>query len=109
MYDGLWTIEFGSTVNRFGRGVLIFVNGRLLGGDEGYYYSGHYEIDGTTLRGKVNINRFDVNCISVFGNIDHFSLTFSGEINHYHFSAAGVIPNNPQHQIRVVGNKKEEL
>ena len=79
------------------------------GGDEGYYYSGNYEIEGDTFKGKVNVNRFDVNSISVFGDIDHFTLTFSGEINRYHFSAAGVISNNPQHQIRVVGNKKEEL
>jgi len=40
MFNGLWTVEFSSTINRYGRGVLIINDGRLLGGDDSYYYSG---------------------------------------------------------------------
>ncbi|MBW1649329.1 MAG: hypothetical protein JRJ44_01375 [Deltaproteobacteria bacterium] len=45
MYDGLWTVEFVATIHRYGNGVLVFNQNRLLGGDAGYYYSGKYNID----------------------------------------------------------------
>lgn len=109
MFDGLWTVEFISTVNRFGRGVLILSNGRLLGGDAGYYYSGHYEIRNNTIQGSVNVTRFDANSISVFGDIDRFSLSFSGDITEYHFSAGASVENKPEYKIRIVGNKKEDI
>ena len=31
--DGLWTVEFSSTLNLFGTGVVVLNNKRLLGGD----------------------------------------------------------------------------
>ena len=107
--NGLWTVEFISTVNRSGKGVLVFNDGRLLGGDEGYYYSGTYKIDGSQIQGTVNVIRFDPTSISVVGNIDQFALSFSGEINDYHLTAAAGVVNNPQYKIRIIGNKKEDM
>lgn len=42
MFNGLWTVDFISTINRYGKGVLVLSDGRLLGGDHGFYYSGTY-------------------------------------------------------------------
>jgi len=109
MIDGLWTVEFISTTNRSGKGVLVLNNGRLLGGDEGYYYSGTYKIEGSKIQGTVNVIRFDPTTISVFGNIDQFALSFSGETNDYHLTAAAVVDNNPQYKIRIIANKKEDM
>ncbi len=109
MFEGLWTVEFISTENRFGRGVLVINSGRLLGGDNGYYYSGSYQITNNTIEGTVNVTRFDPNIISVFGDINRFSITFSGEISEYEFTAGASLINNPEYQIRIVGNKKEDI
>lgn len=108
-FNGLWTVEFISTVNRSGKGVLVLNNGRLLGGDEGYYYTGTYHINGTQIQGTVNVIRFDPTTISVFGNIGQFALSLSGTINVYHLTAAAVIANNPQYKIKIIGNKKEDM
>jgi len=81
MVNGLWIVEFISTLNRFGFGVIVLNNGRLLGGDAGYYYSGEYDINDNMIQGKINVIRFDENSISVFGDIDQFSLKFSGQIS----------------------------
>jgi uncharacterized ubiquitin-like protein YukD len=109
MIDGLWTVEFISTVNRSGKGILVLNNGRLLGGDEGYYYSGTYHVADAKIQGTVDVVRFDPNTLSVFGDIDHFTLSFSGDINDYHLSAAATITDKPEFQIKVVANKKEDM
>ncbi len=110
MYDGLWTVEFNSMMNRYGRGILVINQNRLLGGDAGYYYVGTCNVNGSNIEGKVNIIRYDRNSVSVFGDIDHFELTFSGQIKDENlFDAIGIIANNPQTQIRIVGTKKEDL
>jgi hypothetical protein len=44
--DGLWTAEFGSSVGMFGSGVVVFHEGKIMGGDNGYFYLGTYELNG---------------------------------------------------------------
>ena len=109
MFNGLWTVEFSSTINRYGRGVLVINDGRLLGGDDGYYYSGTCEITDNSINATLTVIKYDPHSISVFGNINHFELILSGEIDENQFNAVGTITNNPQAQMRVVGTKKEDL
>lgn len=109
MFDGLWTVEFISAINRYGAGVLVVNGNRLLGGDDGYYYSGTWIINGNTLNATITVLKHNPNSVSVFGNIDHFQLNLAGEITEYQFNATGTIANNPQAQIQVVGTKREDL
>jgi len=106
MFDGLWTVEFISTINRYGRGVLIVNDNRLLGGDDGYYYSGTWNVTDNNIEAHINVIKYDDNSVSVFGNINQFQLNLNGEIDEYQFNAVGTIVNNPQAQIRVVGTKR---
>jgi hypothetical protein len=108
MFDGLWTVEFMSTINRFGRGVVVLLNGRLFGGDAGYYYSGTYEIKGNKIEGLANVTRYDETHTSVFGNLGQFKLKFSGEISSLHFSASASIIDKPD-KLRLEGYKKEDI
>jgi len=110
MFNGLWTIEFASMTNRFGRGILVINQDRLLGGDAGYYYVGTCSITGRKIAGTVNVIRYDPNSISVLGGMDHFELIISGELkNDNQFEADGSITGRPTIQIRIIGNKKEDL
>lgn len=109
MHNGLWTIEFSSESNFFGNGVLVLIEGRLLGGDHGYYYSGNYEINGTDLHGRVNVIRYDPNSISVFGDIDNFSLNLEGSISDSELIVVAGDVNNSKNTMHITGKKKEEL
>lgn len=109
MFDGLWIIEFESIIQQYGKGVLVLNNGRLLGGDDGYYYSGTYRTIDNRFEGTATVIKHDPNSISVFGNIGHFEMTFVGEITDYRFKAVGHIINNPEAKITITGIKKEDI
>lgn len=109
MFNGLWTIEFISTINRYGSGVLVANDGKLLGGDNGYYYSGDYRIEGDTIQGKVAVTRYNQNIISVFGNLDQFSLSFSGQIKKDSMEAAASFDNMPELKVKIICKKKVDL
>ena len=106
MFNGLWTVEFTSTINRYGRGVLVLNENRLLGGDDGYYYSGTLNITGNSINATIEVIRYDENSISVFGDISHFQLNINGAIDEYQFRAIGTIADMPQVEIKVIGTKR---
>lgn len=110
MFDGLWTVEFESTVNRYGQGVVVINNERILGGDDGYYYCGRCKITSKKIKADLAITRYNANISSVFGDLDHFSLTIQGELeDEYLFKARGTIANYPDIEIYIEGKKKEDL
>lgn len=109
MINGLWTVEFISTIKRYGRGVIIINDERILGGDDGYYYSGRGKVTGNKIEATINVIKYDQNSVSVFGDIDHFQLKIEGKIDEYRLKAIGTIINNPHADIEVVGTKREDL
>jgi hypothetical protein len=65
--DGLWTIEFGSTAGRFGAGVVVLRDGIIMGGDNGYFYLGTYELLGPReFEAVLNVTPFVEGIESVF-------------------------------------------
>lgn len=108
-FNGLWTVEFISTINRTGKGILVLYNRRLFGGDSAYYYSGNYDINENQISGNIIVIRYEPFGISVFGDMDSFKLSFSGQVDNLHFALVASIPSMPQLKIRVVGNKKEDF
>ena len=82
--NGLWTVEFGSSVGISGGGVAVFSNGKILGGDGGYYYTGNYEVRDQTFHAKLTVSPFISGMESVFrtiGRTVHLELsgTFSDD------------------------------
>ena len=108
MVEGLWTIEFASPIG-FGTGVMVLTDRRLLGGDAGYYYSGEYTVSDHHIDGKAEIVRFDKNSLSVFGNMDNFTLDFSGEVSEDSIVGVASLAGQPALQAQIRCRKKTEL
>lgn len=109
MFEGLWTVHFNSNLQLFGNGVLILGRDKsLLGGDEGYYYTGKYEIteSNSKIKGELDVIRYEPGHISVFGNLGNFHLNFEGQLSEDKFTAVGSNPNISGLQLNVKGEKK---
>ncbi len=108
--NGLWTIDFISTINLIGSGVLIMNQGRLLGGDQGFYYSGSYNRTPTNeFSAQIKVTRFKSDHISVFGNLGQFTLNLQGTLHDRSFVGVASVKEQPSQKIRIEGIKKEEL
>ncbi len=107
--DGLWTIEFISTLHLLGSGVVVLNDKRILGGDEGYYYSGRYDTQNGRFSGTIDVTRYNPKSLSVFGNIGQFTMKLNGEVQNYQIEGTAWIESNPDQKIRIVGTKKQEL
>jgi hypothetical protein len=107
--DGLWVVEFASSLGLFGRGVMVLNGERVLGGDVGYYYSGQCTLEENRIKAQVDVIRFDPNAISVFGDIENFKLTFDGTINGCDFTAHAKSDSFPNMEMGIKASKKEDL
>ncbi|MYD30895.1 MAG: hypothetical protein F4142_11150 [Nitrospira sp. SB0675_bin_23] len=107
--DGLWTIEFISTLHLVGSGVVVLNDKRLLGGDEGYYYSGHYDTENGQFSGTIDVTRYNLKSLSVFGDIGQYTLKLEGQVQDYQIEGTAWMESNPNRQLRIVGTKKAEL
>ncbi len=108
MIEGLWTIEFTSPIG-FGTGVMVLTDRRLLGGDAGYYYSGEYTVNDHHIDGKAEIVRFDRNSLSVFGDMDSFTLDFDGEISEDSIVGVASLADQPELKAEIRCRRKTGL
>lgn len=67
--EGLWTIEFGSSLGVFGGGVVVLRGGKLMGGDGGYFYTGSYQENGNSLRATMEATPFIAGYESAFRTV----------------------------------------
>jgi hypothetical protein len=111
MVEGLWTVQFESGLSTGGNGVIVLTKDkRLLGGDFGYYYTGHYAIDNSNISAEADIIRFEPNSVSVFGDIDDVHLKIEGRlIGPNEFKATGFVQDRPGEKITIIGRKKVDM
>lgn len=76
MIEGLWVVQFKG-IQGEGGGAVVLVNGRVLGGDSGYFYSGTYAYDSGRLTARLKITNF----LPAIGNVLGIQGDFELEIN----------------------------
>lgn len=72
MLDGLWVGEWVSNVLnvQMGSGVLIFRQGKILGGNDRVYFIGDYSSDGNRIEGNLRLSYYAGEPLGIFGLID---------------------------------------
>ncbi|HYK35684.1 GrlR family regulatory protein [Alloacidobacterium sp.] len=80
MIEGLWIVQYEGVHGGDG-GVIVFVNGQLLGGDNGFVYTGTYQSNGKNLSARVLVRNFAPNITNVMGIKGDFDLEVQGAID----------------------------
>jgi hypothetical protein len=108
MLEGLWTVEFRSSIGNTGYGTVVFAGGKAMGGTAGYYYFGDYKVEADTLTASLRVRRFNSGQVSVFGPLETFELQLSGTVGEPRMIMSGRMVDRPDLKIAIVCTKRED-
>ncbi len=106
MKDGLYAVNFKSSTQDFGSGVISVLKGNVNGGDHGYFYQGQIVINDSKLSGAMQIKQWNTNVPSVFGPIPRFDLPLTGQFEGDKFELQGSVDGQT---ITIVGRHLANL
>jgi hypothetical protein len=64
MLEGLWVVQH-TGVQGFDNGVVVLIDGKVLGGDNGFTYIGTYQPTDVGVKAKVTVHNFDPKIASI--------------------------------------------
>lgn len=79
MIEGFWIVQYEGLQGN-GGGVVMFIKGRVLGGDNGSTYIGHYNVDGTAIKAEIQIHNYLPGVGSIIGVEGDYNLSVTGVI-----------------------------
>lgn len=109
--EGFWTVEFGSNAGVYSGGVMFFKDGKIAGGDAGYYYLGTYEMTGAaTFKVTLHMKPFIKEAKSIFKTRRKpFTLNLEGDVkDENHAIARGRAQEMPEFGVGMVLERREE-
>lgn len=108
MLDGLWILMIQPPPVTSG-GVIVFVNGKIYGGDNGFTWVGSYAVSDKIVKGRVHVHNFDPDIKSVLGVPGDYEMHFSGTIQGETITGTAMIANQPQHSLSLRLTKRANL
>ncbi len=103
--DGFWTAKFTSE-QISGSGVVVFVNGKVFGGETGFYYLGTYDADDRVLKARIVVRNFDPNMPSGFGIPGDYKIEVSAMLQGEVMAGTAVVTGFPQYSLGIRLTKK---
>lgn len=73
MIEGLWIVQYVG-LQGDDAGVVVFVNGKVMGGDNGFTYVGEYAEHDNSITARVHVSNFQPAISSVLGIKGDFDL-----------------------------------
>ncbi|MDO8931088.1 MAG: GrlR family regulatory protein [Rhodocyclaceae bacterium] len=107
--EAMYGVEFVSSMDIGGYGVLVLETGRVFGGDSSFTFIGDYEIESHILKANVKCTNDRNVLTSVFGNIKEFNLKLEGKVEEKEFLLNGYMAENPSMEISVKLTRRAEL
>jgi T3SS negative regulator,GrlR len=77
--DGLWVLQYEG-IQGSGGAALVFVNGEILGGDNGFTFIGTFAIKDGTISAKVKVQNYLKSVTSFFGFEGDYEVLVSGKV-----------------------------
>lgn len=108
MVDGFWVVQYEGMKGN-GGGVVVFIKGRVFGGDTGYIYLGSYNTNGKTVNAQVSVHAFLPNIPSVLGVIGDFDLEIEGQVEGDVIRGQGIVSGQKAVGVALKLTKRADL
>ena len=99
--EQLWSVEFVSNLDSEGGGVVILEDGKILGGNDNYFYIGSYDFKNNKFNATIDIKHYHGKCNPVFGKLEEFILKLEGVSDEEEMLLTGYMLEDPSRQLRV--------
>lgn len=107
--EGIWTSEIYGPFGWENRGVLVFENGRIIGGDNRHCAMGKYEAAGATVEAQMVIHYYGPPR-TVFGEKrERFEVLMTGELEEGVISGRIAQPDRPDFTMEYRLTKRMDL
>ena len=107
MIEGLWTVRTKG-VDGFGGAVVFLANGKIFGGDNGFYFLGTYYSDVSTMKARVTVNNFDSAIQSIFGLPSPYDLDVSATIQGKSMNGTAMVAGQPTKSVGIQLEKRAD-
>ena len=104
----MWIVQYEGTQGE-GAGVVVLVNGRLLGGDHGYTYEGEYVVKENWIAASIHVANFLPNVPSVLGFVGDFDVQLIAPVREHEIRGTVSVIGRADFTVAVRLIKKAEL
>lgn len=104
MTDGIYEVNFRSSIQDFGSGLIVIKSGAVNGGDAHFLYRGTIAGDTGEVSANIAVDQWKAGNRSVVG-IRNFNITFTGTIDNDTLKLSGRVESQPQLVITVTGRR----
>jgi hypothetical protein len=108
MLDGLWILTIQPPPVTTG-GIVVFVNGKIFGGDNGFTWVGTFAEKGGLVKGRVTVHNFDPDIKSVLEVDGDYEMYISGTVQGDTITGTAMIAQQPQHSLSIRLVKRANL
>lgn len=107
MIDGLWHIRYVVAGNEFG-GVIVVKDGRALGGDGGFIFTGTMQESGKNVVGELQVRQVMKAAAPAIRGLTEYKLKLTGNLSGNHIDMVGEILSAPGVSLRIHATRHAE-
>ncbi|CAB3870501.1 MULTISPECIES: GrlR family regulatory protein [Achromobacter] len=107
MIDGLWHIRYVIAGKECG-GVIVVKDGKALGGDGGFIFTGTLHEDGKNVVGELHVRQVMKSVAPVIPGLTDYKLKLIGNVSGNTIDIVGEIPSAPGVSLRINATRHAE-
>ena len=99
--EQLWSLEYVSGLGTEGGGVVVLEKGKIIGGDNNYFYIGSYDLNNNQFNATIDIKHYAGSYNPIFGKLDELIIKLQGDYDEEEMLLTGHVLEQPSTEVHV--------
>ena len=99
--EQLWSLEFTSELSSEGGGVVVLEKGKILGGDNNYFYIGSYDLENNKFNATIDVKHYQGSYNPIFGKNEELIIKLVGNYDEEEMHLTGYVLEQPSTELHV--------